>query len=98
MDCLFAKYGSPFLFVDGMIRTERFSDFVDEFLNFEGEKKKWEFYLHKVFDKSFDEFEKSLPKQRNVISSEQLETTIHDSRDILNAFVPTERGVSDGTI
>lgn len=97
MDCLFSKYGSPFLFIDGIIQTNRFSEFVDEFLSLENEKKKWEFYLHKVFDKSFDEFEESLPKQQDV-SDEQLETTIKDSKSILSGFIPTERGVNSGTI
>lgn len=97
MDCLFSKYGSPFLFIDGIIQTNRFSEFVDEFLSLENEKKKWEFYLHKVFDKSFDEFEESLPKQQDV-SDEQLETAIKDSRSILSGFIPTERGVNNGTI
>lgn len=97
MDCLFSKYGSPFLFIDGIIQTNRFSEFVDEFLSLENEKKKWEFYLHKVFDKSFDEFEESLPKQQDV-SDEQLETTIKDSKSILSGFIPTERGVNNGTI
>lgn len=92
MDCLFSKYGSPFLFIDGMIQTNRFSDFVDEFLSLENEKKNWEFYLHKVFGKSFDEFEESLPKPRKDVSDEQLETVIKDSRFILSSFNPAERG------
>nr|DAZ04272.1 MAG TPA: hypothetical protein [Caudoviricetes sp.] len=97
MDGLFSKYGSPFLLVDGMIQTQRLSDFVDDFLSLESEKKSWEFYLHKVFDRSFDEFESSLPRKQNV-SEEHLETTIKYSRSVLSGFIPTERGVNNGTI
>lgn len=88
MDCLFAKYGSPFLFIDGMIQTHRLSEFVDEFLKIENEDRKWEFYLHKVYDKSFEEWNKSIPKAKEDISDEQLETTIQDSKSILTTFIP----------
>lgn len=88
MDCLFSKYGSPFLFIDGMIQSLRFSEFIDEFWNLENEKKKWEFYLHKVFDKSYEEWENSIPKVGDEISEEQLETTIKDSKFILKNFIP----------
>ena len=53
----------------------RLSEFVDEFLKIENEDRKWEFYLHKVYDKSFEEWNKSIPKPKESISDEQLETT-----------------------
>lgn len=92
MDCLFSKYGSPFPFINGMIRTNRFSEFVDEFAILENEKKSWEFYLHKIFDTSFEEFKQSIPAQKDEISEEHLETVVKDSKSILNNFIPEERG------
>ena len=71
-----------------MIQSLRFSEFVDEFWDLENEKRKWEFYLHKVFDKSYEEWENSIPKAREEISEEQLETTIEESKSILKNFIP----------
>ena len=60
MDLLFSRYASPFLLLDQMILTDRFSAFVSELLRIRNEEKDeqtlWEFFLHKVFDKSFYEF------------------------------------------
>lgn len=93
MDLLFSKYASPFLLLDQMIRTQRLAEFIVEFMSMDDEQRTWDFYLHKVFDKSFDDFKQSLTSSANIIPSElQLETTIKDSKDILNNFVPTEKG------
>ena len=94
MDLLFSKYASPFSFIDPMIQTLRFSEFVDEFLTLESEKKEWEFYLHKVFNKSFDEFKNSMEQPK--ASEEQVETTVQNSISILQNFIP--EGVKHGTI
>lgn len=55
MDLLFSRYASPFLLLDQMILTDRFSAFVSELLRIRNEEKDeqtlWEFFLHKVFDK-----------------------------------------------
>lgn len=87
MDLLFSKYASPFSFIDAMIQTSRFSEFVDEILTLENEKKEWEFYLHKVYNKSFDEFKNTIKKPEEV-SEEQIETTIQNSMSILKNFIP----------
>lgn len=87
MDLLFSKYASPFSFIDIMIQTSRFSEFVDEILTLENEKKEWEFYLHKVYNKSFDEFKNTI-KQPEEVSEEQIETTIQNSMSILKNFIP----------
>lgn len=93
MDLLFSKYASPFLLLDQMIRTQRLAEFVVEFMNMDNEQRTWDFYLHKVFDKSFDDFKQSITYSASIIPSElQLETTIKDSKDILNNFIPTEKG------
>lgn len=87
MDCLFERYGNPFLFIDTLIMSGRFTDFVLEFLEIQNEKMMWEFFLHKVYDKSFDEFKESITANKPV-PKEQLETTVKDSKSILNSFVP----------
>lgn len=92
MDLLFKRYASPLLLLDGLIKTGRFSDFVSELVDIHNEetesKSMWEFYLHKVYDKSFSEFmhEYSTPKQAE--KPVDFETAINDSRTILDDFVP----------
>lgn len=88
MDLLFKKYASPFLLLDGMITTGRFSEFVDRFIEIHNEDTTWEFYLHKVQDKSYAEFkdEISIP----VVTQADIETTVTDSINILNSFNPKQ--------
>lgn len=98
MDLLFKRYASPFLFVESMIQTDRFSEFVDEFvktINSENEEKvNWDFYLHKVQEGSFKEFVDELEtnNQNQEMSKETIESTVQQSMDILNNFNPVEGG------
>lgn len=93
MDLLFSKYASPFLLLDQMIQTERLAEFVVEFMKSDNEQRAWDFYLHKIFDKSFDEFKDSLSSSENVTPPEaKVETTVKDSKNILSNFIPTEKG------
>lgn len=99
MDLLFSKYASPYSFMDDLISNGDFFDWVVEFVNAENEKQIWEMWLHKVFDKSFEEFRKSVLKtQSDYVSDEQIETTISNSKEMLNNFIPAEQGVKHGTI
>ena len=84
MDLLFSRYASPFLFIDTVIDARRFSDFVTHFCGVNEEQKEWEYFLHKVFDKSFDDFRESLEPPKPV----NFETTIQTSKSILDNFKP----------
>lgn len=94
MDLLFQRYASPFIFLNGMIQTHRFSEFVDEFIKTvhkeKEEKTQWEFYLHRVFDKSFDEFRKEIKvnQDNQNMSESQIEATVLHSNNILKNFNP----------
>ena len=100
MDLLFKRYASPFLFINEMIRTGQFCDFVINFietLNEEkNEKAEWEFFLHKVWEKSFAEFKESIQIEQDNrnMSASDIETTIKQSQNILANFNPeeTEKG------
>ena len=80
-----------------MIRTGRFSEFVGEILaihNEETEEKvMWEFWCHKVFDMTFQEFvnksKGTTTRTEEKPSQEILEATVMESRDILNSFCPS---------
>lgn len=91
MDLLFSKYANPFLLLDGMIQTGRFAEFVIEFITLDNEKTMWEFYLHKVYDKSYEDFKRSLHPARKPTESE-IKTTVNGSKSILDGFIPTGTG------
>ena len=98
MDLLFARYADPFSFINGMILTGRFCEFVVSIWN-KTEKEKddreiWEFFLHRVYDKSFDGFKEELrnnAKNRNM-SERTIETTVNHSMNILQNFNPEKGG------
>ena len=87
MDLLFSKYASPFLFIDTMISNGMFSDSIEEIWKAENDKRNWEFFLHKVHEGSYIEFLNSIENQ-NDVPKESLETTVKNSADILNGFIP----------
>lgn len=99
MDLLFKRYASPFLLLNQMILTDGLSEFVSELLQIRNEEKDeqtlWEFFLHRVFDKSYAEFlkEAKQPSPAESVSKEELETTVKHSFDMLNEFTIEE---SDG--
>lgn len=87
---LFAKYANPMILLDGMIRARRFKDFCLEFIQIRNqeteEKTLWEYYLHRVYDQSFNEFKDSLKVEEQSATQETIKTTIADSRQMLNEF------------
>ena len=98
MDLLYQRYASPFSFLDGIIQSGRFYDFVvyfDRTIAKEKEEKTlWEYYLHRVYDKSFEAWKEEMRndlKNKNM-SERTIETTVQDSVNILNNFNPEERG------
>lgn len=80
--------------VGGMIRTKRFLEFVQELIQTHNEdireKTLWEFYLHRVFDESYQDFKDSLPEEVHIPSDAELAETISCSVDILNGFNPCQ--------
>jgi hypothetical protein len=100
MDALFKRYGHPFLFMDGMIRAGRFSYFVKSFWTEihkeEDEKTLWEYYIHRVFEGSFNDFREEIEndKKNRSISDHDMEATIKHSMNILQNFSPEKGGES----
>ena len=98
MDLLFKRYANPFPFVDGMIQTGRFSEFVRSFLEKENSEREeqtaWEFWLHKVWEGSFADFKSEMEndKKNKQMSEKTMEATIKDSMNILKNFNPTKGG------
>lgn len=87
MDLLFVRYASPFCLLDGLILTNSFSDFVDDFFDFVKEDNEWEFFLHKVYDQSWSDFVKSIEQSENQ-KPVDLGATLVKSKNMLSNFTP----------
>ena len=105
MDLLFKRYASPFLFIDSVLQVNKFDEFVYEFINIIGEENElkqkekeehynWEFFLHRIFDKSYKEFidEIKVEQDNRNMTVTEIETTIKETENILANFNPEERG------
>lgn len=90
MDLLSKRYASPSFILDGYIRSQRFCVFIQELFKAKHEEERWEYFLHKVHDKSFDDFCEELDKteRHQMMTEEQKETTVKRSLEILNNFSP----------
>ena len=91
MDLLFVRYASAFILLDSFITTNSLNDFVNDFFNFvieeRNEKSQWEFFLHKVYDKSWSEFSYDIEQSENQKPID-LGATLIKSKNILNNFTP----------
>ena len=100
MDQLFKRYADPFPFMDGMIQTGRFCYFVRSFWQEihkeEEEKTMWDFYIHRVFEGSFDDFRAGIKNDQanQSMSEDDMEATIKYSMYLLNNFSPEKGGES----
>ena len=92
MDLLFKRYASPFSLMDGYIQTSRFCEFINAFSKQKTEDDKWEFFLHKVWDKSWTDFCQTLQTSQDLqeMSKEDIETTYKMSMNILGNFNPEQ--------
>lgn len=90
MDLLFKKYADPFSLLNGYIQTLRFHEFVNNFIKQKNEDDRWEFFLHKVWDKSYNEFctEQQTAQDLRNMSGVAMETTVKESMSILGNFNP----------
>ena len=87
MDLLFKRYASPFLLLDSLILTNSLNNFISNFIDFVKADNEWEFFLHKIYDKSWSEFRSSI-KQSDNQEPIDLGATLVKSKNILNNFTP----------
>ena len=88
-----------------MIKMHRLEQFVTELVTIHNEemedKTLWDIWLHRIFDKGFDEFKKSLGghNEKAAPTQEEVKSIAMDSRNILAGFVPDEGLVNrNGTV
>ena len=93
MDLMFKRYSDPFSFIDSMLCYGSFSSSIDEVLKKTDDDTMWQFYLHKVFDKSFQEFlSESTAEKHTLISKAEFDATIEMSQYILDGMGPPDEG------
>ena len=105
MDFLLQRYANPYPLLEGMISTGRLCEFVEEFIKTHNEeeehKAEWEFWLHKIHDKSWAEFKESLnhteKTEKAAPTQAEMKETIQASMQMLNGF-SLRGGAQDGTI
>lgn len=96
MDLLSQRYASPFLVMDEFIRLQQLHDFVYEVLKTIADEKaykaRWQYYLHRVYDMSFEEYERrcKMPKQSSTeyMTENEISNVVNASRELLKGFVP----------
>lgn len=87
MDLLFHRYASPFLLLDQIIPSGELSEFISTVWEIKDEEMQWQYFLSKVFDKSFEDFKETLRSQKGM-SQEDVETTVKDSMAMMDSFIP----------
>ena len=92
MDLLFTRYASPFLLLDQLILTDSLSGYIDDLFTIISEEKQeqtmWEFFLHKVYNKTWKEFCEET-KISNDTKDVDLGETVLKSKTMLSNFTPT---------
>lgn len=77
--------------LQNMLEVGQFEKFIDGFVRIRNEEKNeqsaWEFYLHRIFDMTFDDFLEELKPVPKVTKSD-LETTIKDNFEMMENFHP----------
>ena len=90
MDFLCKRYGgSPFFILDRYIERNRLSEFIYEVWSIHNEEEVFDIWLHKVDDKSYQDFRDSLIPPKPV-NKEEVAKTIEDSTNILKGFTLQE--------
>ena len=93
MDLLSQRYANPYLILDDVIRLGQLHEFTLETMRTIAQdniqKSRWEYYLHKVWDMSFEDYvaacEKKEPEEKT-ISKEEAIRIIQASNSILEDF------------
>jgi hypothetical protein len=95
VDLLAQRYASPFLILDDFIRLHQLHEFTIEILQTIADEKihdaRWQFYLHKVFDMSFEDYVSRCKQQQGQEESMSYETignVINESKKMLEGFLP----------
>ena len=89
---VFKRYSNPFSLFDELIESNQFNDFIMTLNTKYIEDLEYELWLHKVYDKSFEEFKKDISISRDAqagyMNEENVKATVKKSNEILSNFTP----------
>ena len=89
---MFKRYSNPFSLFDELIESNQFNDFIMTLNTKYIEDLEYELWLHKVYDKSFEEFKKDISISRDAqagyMDEEDVKATVKKSNEILSNFKP----------
>lgn len=89
MDLIFRRYSNPFSLIDPLIEYNQFSDFIDTINEKVVEDMEFDYWLHKVYDKSFVEFKKQINEVVEVnMNEDEIKATLNKSNAMLANFDP----------
>lgn len=95
MDLLYQRYASPFDFLNRVIKYKRLTEIVEfiviEQNEKEAEQKTWEYYLHRIYDKSYLEFKEQInfeDTESHKMTDDEFKTTFDNSISVLRDFNP----------
>ena len=89
---VFKRYSNPFSLFDELIESNQFNDFIMTLNTKYIEDLEYDLWLHKVYDKSFEEFKKDISISRDAqagyMNEEDVKATVKKSNEILSNFKP----------
>lgn len=89
---MFKRYSNPFSLFDELIESNQFNDFIITLNTKYIEDLEYDLWLHKVYDKSFEEFKKDISISRDAqtgyMNEEDVKATVKKSNEILSNFTP----------
>lgn len=88
---LYHRYSFPLMLLDQYVETGRLCEFVLEFINIKNEEMKdkvrWEFYLNRVHDMTWEEYWNLAEKPEvNEADMDKIEDQVKKSMNILESF------------
>lgn len=88
MDLLYAKYASPFDYLQALMDTHNLTNGICYIINNENERKLWELYLHSFPSESFDSWKNKLKDNTAVkeLNEREVINQVNKSNDILKNF------------
>ncbi len=89
---VFKRYSNPFSLFNELIESNQFNDFIITLNQKYLDDIEYDLWLHKVYDKSFEEFKKDISISRDAqagyMNEEDVKATVKKSNEILSNFTP----------
>lgn len=90
---LYQRYGNPTALLQQMLRTGQLCDFISELISIKNEqetdKMRWECWLHKIYDVSYEDFLWTCkPPQTSETNKNDIEATVKSNFEMMENFHP----------